>query len=174
MTVAEAAGASETSEVAATSKKDNLFVAFVGPNHEIYRRTLAKMRAKDPALRKILLTWCWPAFLITIPWLLYRKLYSWAAGLIGAVIVISLVLPESSNSGMLGIYMIMGMIAKPIYVQYALKRIEKLRGRTGSEEELEALVRKAGGVSIPGAVIGTLLFIGCNVLAFMSSFAEHG
>jgi hypothetical protein len=59
-------------------------------------------------------------------------------------------------------------------VQYALRRIDKLRNNAASEEELEALIRKAGGVSVPGAVIGTILFVGFNVLAFMSASALRG
>ncbi|MGF9756937.1 DUF2628 domain-containing protein [Microvirga sp. 0TCS3.31] len=174
MTAAEVMKSSETSEADRASGTDTIFAAFVGPNHELYERTLAKMRAKDPALRKLPLTWCWPAFLITIPWLMYRKLYGLAAGLIGGVIAISLILPEISNTGTAGCYVAFGMLAKTTYVQHALKRIQKLRSRATSEEELEELVKKAGGVSIPGAVIGTILFIGFNVLAFMSSFAERG
>ncbi|MBB4040227.1 hypothetical protein GGR34_001878 [Microvirga flocculans] len=173
MTVAETKSTVVSPEIQETSRTDALFAAFVGPNHEVYGRTLEKMRAKDPALRKLALTWCWPAFLITIPWLLYRKLYGWAVGLIGAVIAVELVLPTNSGSGTLSVYAMLGMMAKSVYVQYAVKRIDKLRSRATSEEELEALVKKAGGVSIPGAVIGAVLFIGFNVLAFMSSFAKH-
>ncbi|QRM28401.1 DUF2628 domain-containing protein [Microvirga sp. VF16] len=174
MPATEVISATETHEVEESAKTDAFFAAFVGPNHEAYGRALEKMRAKDPTLRKLPLTWCWPAFLITIPWLLYRKLYGWAAGLIGGGIILSLVFPTSSNSGMLGLYTMLGMMGKALYVQHALKRIEKLRIRATSEEELEILVKKAGGVSIPGAVIGTLLFIGFNVLAFMSSVAGRG
>jgi hypothetical protein len=171
---AEAIGATETPNVGATSEIDTLFAAFAGPNHEVYSHTLEKMRAKDPALRKLPLTWCWPAFLITIPWLLYRKLYGWAAGLIGTVVILSLVFPTNSNSGTVGLSVMLGMMGKALYVQRAFKRIEKLRARAANEEELEALVKKAGGVSIPGAVIGTILFVGFNVLAFVGSFAKHG
>ncbi|MGO4523748.1 DUF2628 domain-containing protein [Microvirga sp. 2MCAF35] len=174
MIATDATSAVKTFEIAAQSRNDDLFVAFVGPNHETYSRVLAKMRAKDPSLRKVPLTWCWPAFLITVPWLLYRKLYGWAAGLIGAVAIFSLVLPTNSTGGTLAVHALLGMIGKGLYVQRALQRIEKLRSRASSEEELEALVKKAGGVSIPGAVIGTILFIGFNVLAFVDSFAKHG
>lgn len=174
MAATEVMNLSETPGADAASGADAVFKAFVGPNHELYERTLAKMRAKDPALRKPPLTWCWPAFLVTIPWLLYRKLYGLAAGLIGGVIAISLILPDSSNTGMAACYTMIGMLAKSTYVQHALKKIQKLRSRAASEEELETLVKMAGGVSIPGAVIGTILFIGFNVLAFMSSFAGRG
>lgn len=174
MAAAEVLNPSGTPEADAASETDAVFTAFVGPNHELYGRTLAKMRAKDPALRKLPLTWCWSAFLITIPWLMYRKLYGLAAGLIGGVIAISLILPEISSTGTAGSYAVISMFAKTTYVQHALKRIQKLRSRATSEEELETLVKRAGGVSIPGAVIGTILFIGFNVLAFMSSFAERG
>jgi hypothetical protein len=174
MAAAEVTDLLETPKGDVTSGIDAAFRAFVGPNHELYERTLVKMRAKDPALRKIPLTWCWPAFLITIPWLMYRKLYGLAAGLIGGVIAISLLFPEISNTGTAGGFAAIGMLAKTTYVQHAQKRIQKLRSRATSEEELEALVKRAGGVSIPGAVIGTILFIGFNVLAFMTSFAERG
>ncbi|NBJ11365.1 DUF2628 domain-containing protein [Microvirga arsenatis] len=174
MTAAQEITATQPSEADSASGSDRLLAAFVGPNHEVYRRALEKMRAKDPALRKLPLTWCWPAFLITLPWLLYRKLYGWAAGLIGAVLALSIIFPSLSSTGTLGAYAGLAMMAKPLYVQYALKRIGKLRSRAASEEELEALVQKAGGVSVPGAVIGTLLFIGFNVLAFLGSLAERG
>jgi hypothetical protein len=136
---------------------ETYFRTFVGPNSDVYLRTLEKMRAKDPALRKHLLTWCWPAFFVTVPWLLYRKLYGYGVGLLVIPVLIQLVFP---SIGFAGVSVVVAMLAKPLYVRHVLGRIAKLRSRASSDEEARALAKKAGGVSIAGAIIGAVLMIG--------------
>lgn len=142
-----------------SAASDALFVSFVGPNSPIYQDTLQKMRAKDPELRKLPPTWCWPAFLITVPWLLYRKLYVLAAVVALGPIALEIIFPKLSGMNMSAIFVIFGVLGKPFYVQFAFKRIEKLRKRARNQEDLQALVEKAGGVSVLGAVLGSVFMI---------------
>jgi hypothetical protein len=143
---------------------DALFLAFVGRNQPIYLRTLEKMRAKDPHLRKLAPTLCWPAFFVTVPWLLYRKLYGWAAVMIGLPVVMGVVAPSLSGlASPLGIFLVIW--GRPFYVRHAFNRIRKLRERAKDEDELKRLVEKAGGVSVFGAVIGVFITVGLVALS---------
>ncbi|HZH50473.1 MAG TPA: DUF2628 domain-containing protein [Microvirga sp.] len=147
---------------------DALFVSFVRPNSPAYLDTLEKMRAKDPALRRSPLTWCWPAFLVTVPWLLYRKLYLPAAIVALGPLALAIIFPKLAGINMSGVFVVFGMLGKPLYVQSALKRIEKLRKRTMSQEELRSLAERAGGVSVVGAVLGSVFLIGMFALHLAS------
>jgi hypothetical protein len=151
-----------------STASDALFASFVGPNSQKYLNTLEKMRTKDPEARKLAMTWCWPAFLITVPWLLYRKLYISAAIVALGPIALEIAFPKLSGTNMVGVFVAFAILGKSLYVQFALKKIEKLRKRAKNQEELQVLFEKAGGVSVLGAVLGSA-FVICIIALRMAS-----
>jgi hypothetical protein len=139
---------------------DNLFLTFFGRNGDVFRKTLHKMREKDPALKRMVFSWCWPAFLIAPVWLFYRKMYAWAVGIVAFPTALELLTGSSGIAGDAALYAILAMQAKSLYVHHANSQLKRLRKHCTSEAELMERAQKSGGVSILSAVIGTALIIG--------------
>lgn len=102
-------------------------------------------------------SWHWPAFLFTVPWLFYRKMYSGGLILIALPPVFDHVLPGGLflGSGIL-IAVTAGAFGRSWYVDHALRRIAKAH-REFSEPSIRTIyMQRAGGTSIPGAIFGCL------------------
>jgi hypothetical protein len=79
-------------------------------------------------------------------WFLYRKM--WAFGALLLILPVALFLMFETPGGQIGLAVAMAMFAKSLYVQHALSRMDKARARG------DAAMLAAGGVSIPGALVG--------------------
>ncbi len=146
---------------------------FMGPRAEKY---LGVFRRADfgflgdklrPRAGRGLLSWHWPAFLVPIPWLFYRKLYIEGAAILAVFMLVPLVLPAAGYSGAAAAVVI-AMIAKRLYVEHALKRIRHADTLGLAPQAREEYLRRAGGVSVPGAVLGSLFpLLGAIAVIFM-------
>ena len=146
-----------------------LFRLFIGRNVEKFEPVLDQMEEKRPDLRRMVVTWSWPAALVGFPWLLYRKQWGIAAVVLILPIVMGMILPNSS--GNLGFAVGMAMLARAFVVAHAGQKIRKLERLHADRAELEAAVVKAGGVSVVGAWIGGVVLALCTAAALVSRFA---
>lgn len=147
-------------------RPDVLLADFVGPRARIYlahyRRTEcpgspATVQARARAKPNRALSWHWPAFLLTIPWLFYRKMYLGGIVLVVLPVLFDHIAPGSLffGSGLM-IAFCTGLYAKSWYLAHALGKIDTATKRFPAMDQRLAYVRHAGGVSVAGAVFGAL------------------
>ena len=144
---------------------------FLGPNADVFldiwdRMELVKepggLRARLIALRiasdrNNVFSWSWPVFLMPIPWLMYRKMYLWAA--LWILIPIFLGILDFELEGMTGAQIMLAMYGKSFYLARAEKKVKKISDQAANEEERRGLLQKAGGVSLPAGIMGGAIFV---------------
>ncbi len=156
---ATTAGAAPSVAAAPAEIDRELFALYFGPNAAPFLATLDKMYAANPSLKRAVRSWSWPAFLVTVPWFLYRKRWLEAVTFTLLPIVFFYFFPKASSAG-IGLALVAGMQAKAWYVMAAAGRIRSiLREETDPHRAREKIAR-AGGVSIPGAIIGGVMLLG--------------
>lgn len=136
---------------------------FVGKNREKYLPRFAKFtRAGADSFR---LTWHWPAFFVPFLWMLYRKLYGWAA--------LALIIWLTPYAGLLT-HLLWGIVANRIYYNHAKKKILEIRELHPAPETQEELIVSAGGVGnvflIIVAVIVLSVLIGVLTVFFIPAY----
>ena len=148
-----------------------LVALYVGPNSDKYLAMYAKMKEKDPNLGSLAMGWCWPVFFVPMPWLLYRKQWGIAAAIVilpyrrrlsrsrlaigsGAIGLSSRSLPNRSMSS--SRYRAFATSSRP----------RPTRIFAGSRS-----CRRVG-VSVPGAIIGSIVMIAGIVVQVMYAAAE--
>lgn len=140
-------------------------VRFIGPNAAAY---LPQARPFPPGPanagnafpRNPLSGWHWPAFLATVPWLFYRKMYAGGIILVSAPVLLNLVVPGGLFFGWaLLIALVAGLFARRWYLDHARRRILDARGFFPDTRRRIAFLRRAGGVSVPGAILGSAIEI---------------
>lgn len=107
---------------------------FVGPNSDSYLPRFERFRERAG---RFAVTWHWPAFLVPVFWLFYRRLWGWAV--LG--LITSFLFPLSN--------LVWGLTAHFIYYRHAnawLQRVRAPRFRLRGGDPQERLV-SAGGVS---------------------------
>ena len=145
-------------------------LSFVGANQEAYANLVERMHDKDPTFRAHVRSWCWGAFFFPINWLLYRRLWTSAAGYAFFVIVFSYLFPKATFP----FYFIFASFAKGLYLSYAARTIRKITVLHPDRVEAATQIAKAGGVSAAAAWIAAaveIVFFGWALFAFMSSGA---
>jgi hypothetical protein len=142
---------SESDEITIEITREE-FAAFIGDNTEKYRTKFKKFYADGRD--KFAFTWHWPAFLFTLIWLAYRKLYGWAI----AVFFLSFI-------PLLGflLWVVLGLTGNYLYYKHAKKKILKFKAtQTISDpSQIQVALRKIGGVNFGAMVIaiGLLLLL---------------
>ena len=142
---------------------------FLHPNEDVYLEYYDKY-FQDGRKSHLVLSWHWPAFLVVLPWLLYRKLYLWAVGflLVAPLVRFALLLVVSEGVadtvGQGAFMAVFAIFAKRIYVNHALRRIRKIDERNPTSAERDSYLERAGGVSIPGVVFGLIVLFSLMVL----------
>lgn len=148
----------------------SLFTLFFGPKADLYLATLEKLREKNAALTAPVRGWCWPAFFVPLPWLLYRKMWGAAAAIVLLPILIYYFVPAVGGLGGFGSSIVIAMLAKSFYVQSAAGKIRRITSENADPAVVRDKVGRAGGVSVAGAVIGgTILFIVFGII-FTAAF----
>jgi hypothetical protein len=151
---------------------DALFALFFGPNAEMYLATLDALDIKNVNLSRPVRSWSWPAFLLTLPWLLYRKLWLAAAATVVLPLLFFYFVPAKSGIPLF-VYIIIAMYAKSIYVQSAAAQIRRITAENKDPEVVRDKIRRAGGVSIAGGAIGGIIqFLGLAAVIFSTFLAR--
>ena len=103
-------------------------------------------------------SWLWPAFVLTVPWLFYRKMYTGGIILVALPILLDHVLPGSLflGSGFL-IALTAGLCGKSWYLDHAAQRLAKAHRLYPSDTIRSVYLKRAGGVSAAAGVFGVTI-----------------
>lgn len=112
----------------------------------------------------------WVVLLSPVIWFLYRKMYITGAFLVVMPFALVALFPDVGFERYLGIFFfLLAFSANGFYVSSAQWRIESFKKRGLAQDELESLVRRSGGTSVPGAVLGAMILVGQVVLIVMAA-----
>jgi Tfp pilus assembly major pilin PilA len=156
------------------------FATFVGKNSEKYLPKFAKFNAGG--IDSFKTTWHWPAFFLSFWWLLYRKLYGWAAiaFFLPFIVVFSLSLTGMAVAGsnaafyplvslvvwaaLLSIRFGWAIFANRLYYNHTKKKLHEIKQLHPAPETQKAVITVSGGTGnvavVLGAVIGSVAVIG--------------
>ncbi len=102
-------------------------------------------------------TWNWPAFFFPIPWLAYRKMYSYLFIFLIPYIILAILGIDILLRFILGIY------GNYLYAKHTYKKLKELKIRANNDEEFKNLIEKKGGTSVLAVImviiIPILLFV---------------
>ncbi|HJR69822.1 MAG TPA: pilin [Gammaproteobacteria bacterium] len=159
-----------------------LFELAIGPNNTDYYLSRFERFAQGGSTA----SWNWPAFFVTLPWLLYRKMWGYAALYFFApaifLLVVSLILGAAFSSataawlvwplGFLLLFIFVPMYANLLYYRNVAGRIawiKRLKG--GADRQLRALASE-GGTSVAALLILLVLPFGAlPVLGILAAIA---
>ena len=120
------------------------------------------------------LSWNWPAFFFTFPWLFYRKQYLLGFLLIAINVGLGLLVPGKLFFLVvtwLVLKFVVAINAKSIYVHKAVTNIRKARALQIPVREWEAHLQHIGGVSHLGALLATAILVADTIfqITFLNS-----
>lgn len=140
--------------------------AFIGPGADGYLMHYDRMRRAGGTSsngmmathRHFRLSWHWPAFILTVPWMFYRKMYTGGIILVALPILLDHLLPGSIflGSGLL-VAAIVGFCGKTWYLDHAVGRFAKARRDFSNAAERSVYLERAGGVSLSAGIFGALI-----------------
>ena len=129
------------------------FALFVDRNARAYLEIFDSIAARR---QKGLLFW--PGIFIPQAWLLYRKMYGWAAlACVMPVLILSFHLGGEIGRALGFAPSLIGLFGQRLYVHAARRTIASIRATAASGDEARDLIRRAGGVSRAGATAGGLI-----------------
>ncbi len=145
---------------------DDLLSVFAGPKNSHYFTHAFRGYAAGGSVK-----WNWPVFFITLPWLLYRKMWLYSLGyMIGVPIVLMIIarvaaLAVGTGAGISIYYVpyfvvafiLAPMFATRLYYAHARNKIGNIRARTPSVEEQRLEVARAGSTSVIGSIAAAFL-----------------
>jgi hypothetical protein len=120
-------------------------------------------------------SWCWPGFLVPLPWFAYRKMWGALIGFpvgIAIVVLLNIYVPQLGKApGADGFYLILaivlgGMYGKSLFVQTASKAAVKASAQGLTGDARAAYLAKRGGTSPLAAVIVSIP-IGALMLLYL-------
>lgn len=138
--------------------EDASLQAFVGPNYPTYKRKWASLKNNPGGL-----TWHWPAFLLGVGWMGYRKMYLPSFIIIGAMLALTFLeylfdaSERFSNSLNIGIAIGFGMSGNALYQWHVRKKMADIAATTRPERLPSELARHGGTSALAG--IGMLLLL---------------
>ncbi len=142
---------------------------YVRDNVDFYRAGFRDIYDNDGKYKP---QWHWGACIVTMPWLLHRKLYALVPFYLVSTIALGL-LPFPRLLSLVLVFVLPGLFGNYIYYLFARKRILTVSGQDmARRSELE---RRGGTNSMAttiGLSIGVLFVIGMLQLAFMASFVK--
>ncbi|MGL4772628.1 MAG: DUF2628 domain-containing protein [Clostridium sp.] len=123
-------------------------------------------------------SWNWPAFFLNFYWLLYRKMYGYAAGYFGIQFAISLLSGVFAPLLSLAMYILVGIFANQIYIKFSLNKIRSLKYAIPgmSEEDIKRRITFNGGTNLvaPLVIAGImLLFLILVIVIIFIGFAAY-
>jgi Tfp pilus assembly major pilin PilA len=145
-------------------------VACIGPkNTEYYIRVFEKFRSGHGAA-----SWNWPAFFMTLPWLIYRKMWGYTVlywlgvpvGLVFLAVAVSIVVQEEAlvgafyySSYFLLAFVLVPIVANRLYFGHVNSKIQKVRRKYESPADQLREMHRIGGTSNAAAIIIVALLI---------------
>ncbi len=147
---------------------DDLFQAYFGTKTEYYNGVLEKIKAN-----KIIIFGVFP-FLLSIFWMLYRKMYLYAFVLTIIISIVSefaesIYISISNNVNLttitivqnLSIAIIFGLFGNWLYISDAQRKINKLKTKYKNEHDLIEKVKQEGGTNwfAPLILLGLIILL---------------
>ena len=133
------------------------FLDFVDLQTHVYLKKFSSFYADGRD--KFAFTWNWSAFLFTVVWLFYRKLYGWA------LVVFFLSIYPWFN---ILLWPVLGFTGNYLYYKNSKKKILKLKAtQTFSDStQMSSALRKTGGVNAYAAYVVVILKILFHLLYY--------
>jgi hypothetical protein len=133
---------------------------FIAQHADPYLRHYEKLCRRRAAAERLpfAVSWHWPAFILTIPWMFYRKMYMGGIILVALPIFLDHLLPGSLflGSGAL-VAVVAGLSGKSWYLEHAERRMAKAKRLYSSETAQAAYLARARGVSWSAGIFGLLI-----------------
>lgn len=139
------------------------FAAFVGKNSETYLRKFAKFNAGG--IDSFKATWHWPALFVPFWWMLYRKLYGWAA-----LVFLTSWIPYI---GWLILPIVWAIVANRLYYNHAKKKLLEIKQLHPAPETQKAVITVTGGTGNVVLVLGAVL-VSVAVIGILAAIAIPG
>lgn len=158
---------------------DELLEIFVGPKNSHYFTHAFKAFAAGGGEE-----WNWPALFVTLPWLLYRKMWLYSLGyMIGVPIVLIIIARVATLAVGTGVgmsiyyvpYFVIGFILAPmfatrLYYGHARNKISGIKAQTPSVDEQRLEVARAGYTSVFGGFAAAFL----SLIGILAAIAIPG
>jgi hypothetical protein len=135
----------------------DVFQTFVGPNASEYGELWDKQKSGKPGRPSF--GFLILVFLAPLPWLMYRKLYGYAAPVLLVPIAIAILFPEHAFKINNALSFGFAFVLKYLYIGHAESKIRKIQARTSPGPDRDAQLSRAGGVSLVAGVIGGVIFV---------------
>lgn len=125
---------------------DSEIQQLIGAKAEYYIPKFQELKSQNKKT-----SWNWAAFLVTPYWMIYRKMYGYGAGVLGATFLLSLI-----GSGFLSLlvfagYIVLGIFGNNIYMKFLENKANQ--ARTMSEPYKTQFIIKNGGVNTTATVL---------------------
>ena len=147
--------------------------AFVGPNYPTYQRKWASLQDNPGGP-----TWHWPAFLLGVGWMGYRKMYLPSLIVIGALVALTFLeylfdaSPMFSNAMNIGIAVGFGFSGNVVYRWHVREKMAEIAATTPPGQLPSELARR-GGTSVPagiGMILALLVVLVVEVIVLETIF----
>lgn len=161
---------------------DAMRAAFVGPNADYYIAKWNEMAASGTGI-----SWNWAAFLLSLFWLTYRKMFV-AAGVTAAGFLLFMLLGALvpslalvTGGVTLGLAALVGIFGNRVYRDHVDRSLAGLERSSPDPESLQEALRARGGVAMPlalgAAALWVAIAVGLYFLVFRGtqpSYPEFG
>lgn len=117
-------------------------------------------------------SWTWWGALFPIPWLFYRKLWSAGAVLVLLPILLDAMIDFGLNA-CLALGLVIGLSGKALVVERAESKTQDINDLGLVSQDAIDRLRRAGGASVPGAVIGAILMFSSMGLIVYENFPKR-
>jgi hypothetical protein len=127
---------------------------YIGPNWPKYRDLWLAMKGAPAYVPSR----CYAAAVLTSLWLLYRKRYALAFGVMALQLIVTFTLLDFGGLIDLAIALVLGRYGKSIVVRDGLAAIARIRGATGAaDDDGYSRIVRAGGTNIVAPIAGALI-----------------
>ena len=134
---------------------------YLGPNPRPYVAYWERARRSG---HPFVWGWNWWGFLFPIPWLFYRKIWAVGAAVVMLPVLLDAVLGSGSEAGIL-LATLIAAGGKALVIERAERKSRTIDALGLLSQDSIARLRRAGGVSRPGAAIGALMMLAVLILA---------
>jgi hypothetical protein len=158
------------------------FELAIGPNNtDYYLRKFERFASGGSTV-----SWNWPAFFVTLPWLLYRKMWGYAAAyfflptilLLVFSLILGLVFSSGAAAGLawpIGfvlIFIFVPMFANSVYYRHIASKIAwSKRMRGGTDRQLRSLANEGGTSAAALLILLVLPFGALPVIGILAAIA---
>ncbi len=146
----DASGRGRTGDESGVLTDEDAWGAVIGNSNAHYYLTRFERLSRGESA-----PWHWPAMLVTWYWLLYRKM--WVGALIYffapwiVLMIVAAVLPSAAGPltllWWLALIIVPGVLGNGWYYRHCMNKIQAVRSRGGSKEQMVARLESAGGTS---------------------------